>query len=140
MMLCDYAQAAEGKLNIIGGGWSIKALHAPMAVALKIEVPWQQTNEKHAWKLRLETADGAPVTVDTPVGAQPVEVGQEFEVGRPPGLPAGTPIDLLAAVNFGVVPLTPAARYQWKLEIDNHSEPDWHLSFLTREVTALEQG
>lgn len=133
MILCDFAQASEGKLNILGGGWSIRGENTPMSIAIKIEVPWTESNRQHKWQLALHDADGQPVEVETPVGPQPVRFSAPFELGRPPGLPEGTPLDLPIAVNLGSIPLPPAARFEWRLEVDDVSQPAWHLSFLTRD-------
>ena len=133
MLLADYAQAADGKLNIIGGGWSVTG-PAPtaFAIAIDIKVPWDQTNRPHVMRLELVDADGQPVLVPTPDGEQPVVVESTFEVGRPPGLKAGTPIDVPLALNFGAMPIPPGGRYEWRLTIDDESHEDWRLSFSTR--------
>ena len=67
ILLADSAQAINGKLYILGGGWSI-ADPGPvlMAIAMKIEVPWDQANVRHRFKLSLLTGDGQPVKVATP--------------------------------------------------------------------------
>jgi hypothetical protein len=134
MMLCDYAQVADGKLYIVGGGWSIiNSGPTQAAIALKLEVPWDQTNRKIPLTLTLLGEDGSPVTVPGPAGdAQPIKIDAEFEVGRPPGLKKGTPIDVPLAINFGPLALTPGQRYSWELAVDKARRPDWHLSFTTR--------
>jgi hypothetical protein len=133
MLLADSAQTAEGKLYILGGGWSVTGpAPAPSAVALKIEVPWDQANKKHTFELSLLDADGNPVIVPTPQGEQPIQFGGEFEVGRPVGLAPGTPIDMPFAANLGPLPLPPGSRFTWRLTIDKRSEPDWFVSFSTR--------
>jgi hypothetical protein len=133
MLLADSAQTAEGKLYILGGGWSVTGpAPAPSAVALKIEVPWDQANKRHTFELALLDADGNPITASTPQGEQPIQFGGEFEVGRPPGLAPGTPIDMPFAANLGPLPLSPGSRFTWRLTIDSRSEPDWHVSFSTR--------
>ncbi len=41
MLLCDAAQVSDGKLYILGGGWSMTGPDpVPSAVALKIDVYW----------------------------------------------------------------------------------------------------
>ena len=105
-MLADHAQAVGGKLYIAGGGWSLTGPQpAPMAVVIEIEVPWDQANRKHKWVLELLDSDGHAFQVPTPTGEQPVKVEADFEVGRPPGLQAGTPLDVPIAINFGPLPL-----------------------------------
>lgn len=140
MLLCDAAQVAEGKLFVLGGGWSIKGADSPMAVALKVEVPWSAANEPHSLLLTLRTADGEAVHVETPAGRQPVQFAHSFEVGRPPGLPHGMPLDLPLAINFGTLPLPAGARFEWRLEIDGHTEADWYVSFMTRGGDAPPAG
>jgi hypothetical protein len=133
MLLADAAQAVEGKLYIIGGGWSITGpTPAPSAVALKVEVPWDEANTKHSFELSLLDADGKPVVVATPQGEQPIQLGGEFEVGRPAGLIPGTPIDMAMAFNLGPLPLPAGSRFTWRLAIDNRTEEGWYVSFSTR--------
>ena len=38
MLLADAAQVSEGKLHILGGGWSVTGPPAPSAIALLVEV------------------------------------------------------------------------------------------------------
>jgi hypothetical protein len=136
MLLADAAQAVEGKLFVLGGGWSVCGPDpTPMALAIKIEVPWDQANVRHECRIVLLDSDGTPVELETPEGPKPVEVTSEFEVGRPPGLRPGTPIDLPLALNFGPLPLPPEGRYEWRLEIDGDSGEDWRLAFSTRPQT-----
>jgi hypothetical protein len=135
MMLCDAAQVADGKLYILGGGWSMTGPDpVPSAVALKIEVDWNEADRAHHWELFLEDADGRPVLVQTQEGSQPVEVRGEFTVSQPPGLPAGSPIDVALAVNMGPIPLPPGARYTWRLTIDGEALPGADLGFTTRPL------
>ena len=58
-MLADAAQSVDNKLFILGGGWSVTGPGpTTMAIALKIEVPWDQTNRRHQWRIELVEADG----------------------------------------------------------------------------------
>lgn len=133
MMLCDAAQVADGKLYILGGGWSMTGPDpVPSAVALKIEVDWGEADRTHHWELFLEDADGRPVLVQTPDGSQPVEVRGEFTVSQPPTVPEGSPIDVALAVNMGPIPLPAGARYTWRLTIDGEALPGADLGFTTR--------
>jgi hypothetical protein len=133
MLLCDAAQVADGKLYILGGGWSMTGPDpVPSAIALKIDVDWNEAEVVHHWELFLEDADGRPVLVDTQEGSQPVEVRGEFSVTHPVGIPEGSPIDVALAVNLGPIPLAPGTRYVWRLVIDGESLPGGSLSFTTR--------
>ncbi len=131
LLLADAAQAVEGKLYVLGGGWSVTGPEpSPMAIAVKIEVPWSQTNTKH--RLRLELLDSDGTAVIPPGASEGLRVEGDFEVGRPPGTKPGTPIDVPFAVNLGPLPLTPDTRYVWQLSIDGESHEDWRAAFNTR--------
>jgi hypothetical protein len=133
MLLCDAAQVADGKLYILGGGWSLIGPDpAPSAVALKIDVDWNEAEPVHHWELFLLDEDGAPAMAETPMGPAPIEVRGDFQVTRPGSVPAGSPIDVALAVNFGPLPLRPATSYSWRLTIDGDAEEDWLLAFSTR--------
>jgi hypothetical protein len=119
MMLADAAQQVGGKLYILGGGWSTTGSPTPpMAVVIKIEVPWDRTNVGHDWRLALVDADGRAVQTSD---ERAVEVTGELEVGRPAGLPDGTPLDAPLVVSFGPMPLE-SGRYEWRLEIEEFVE------------------
>lgn len=133
MLLADAAQVADGKLYILGGGWSVTGpMPVPSAVAVKVEVDWHELSTPHHWELFLEDADGGPVMIETPDGSQPVEVRGDFSVGEPVGVPEGSPVDVPMAVNFGPLPLAPASRYTWRFVIDGESLPGGSASFATR--------
>lgn len=142
MLLCDSAQVSDGKLYILGGGWSLVGPDPmPSAVALKIDVDWTEAGRPHHWELYLVDEDGQPVMIDTPEGPKPMEVRGDFEVSRPGSVPEGSPIDVALAVNFGPLPLPPGGRFTWRLTIDGEASPDWTLTFSTREARpAPEEG
>jgi len=133
MLLCDAAQVADGKLYILGGGWSVTGpMPVPSAVAIKVEVDWHEVSRPHHWELFLEDADGGAVMIDTPEGSQPVEVRGDFSVGQPVGVPEGSPVDVPMAVNLGPLPLVPGSRYTWRFIVDGESLPGAAVSFATR--------
>lgn len=134
ILLADAAQAIENKLYILGGGWSVTGPEpTPSALAIALKVPWDEANERHEMRVELLDSDGGAVVVGPdPDAARPVVIESHFEVGRPPGLKPGTPIDLAFAVNLGPVPLPPGGRFEWRLSIDGHSEAHWHAAFNTR--------
>jgi hypothetical protein len=133
MLLADAAQAIDNKLYVLGGGWSITGPEAtPSALAISLKVPWDEANEAHQLRIELLDSDGRPIMVGSPQGERPLVIESQFEVGRPPGLRPGTPIDLAFAINVGPVPLAPGGRYEWRLSIDGHGEAHWHAAFSTR--------
>jgi hypothetical protein len=136
MMLADAAHVADGKLYILGGGWSLTGPDpTPSAVVVKLEIDRHETGISHHWELFLEDADGQLIILDTPEGPQTVEVRGEFEAGEPVGIPEGAPIDLPIAINFGPLPLMPGARFTWRLVIDGNTPNGGALSFSTRSAT-----
>ena len=68
LILADSAQAVNGKLYILGGGWSITdPANINMSIAIKIEVPWTAANAPHNFHLVLVTEDGQPVRMNNQV-------------------------------------------------------------------------
>ena len=137
MFLADYAVVSDGKLTIVGGGWSQTGPEpAAFGIGLLIQVPWDQSNTVHNFQVELLDADGEPVVLETDDdGDQPVSFGGDFEVGRPPGLKPGTPLDFPVAMNSTPLPLEPG-RYEWRLTIDGESRSDWTLAFTVRAQEA----
>ncbi len=134
LILADYAVVSDGKLTIVGGGWSQTSPEpGSFGIGLLIQVPWDQANSLHKFSVELLDADGAPVVFDE--GEEPVAFGGDFEVGRPPGLKPGTPLDFPVAVNATPLPLEPG-RYEWRLTIDDESRVDWTLPFTVRSEEA----
>lgn len=89
LILANHVEAADGRLYISGGGWSI--LHRPvpqgggqalshLGVAVIIAVPWHQTNLKHNLIIELRDEDANVLA----------HVAASINVGRPAGLRPGT--------------------------------------------------
>lgn len=119
MLLCDSAQAVGGKLFILGGGWSlIKKTDQPMSMALavKLAIPWSRSNERHRIQAQLESDQGSVVQH---AGAD-VRAEGEIEVGRPPGLKPGTPLDAAFVLTFQGLALDPGG-YVWVLRTGDDS-------------------
>jgi hypothetical protein len=136
MLLADFAQVAEGKLTVVGGGWSLTGPEmTPFGIAILVQVPWDQANRRHTLRLELVDADGLAVTLPGEEGeGNPIVFldDVEFEVGRPAGIKPGTPLELPLAVNSGPLPLEPGGRYEWRLTIDGEGDEDWRLAFSVR--------
>jgi hypothetical protein len=133
MLLADSAQVADGKLYILGGGWSVVGPDPmPMAVAVKVSVDSHEFNISHHWELFLEDADGQQVGFETPDGPHFIEVRGDFSTTTPPDVPVGTPVEVPIAVNFGPIPLVGNSRYTWRVVIDGETLPGALVSFTTR--------
>ena len=63
LVIADFARVANGKLDVIGGGWSLMNAQGPFGffVAALFQIPWDQTNTKHQFRLELLDADGRGV-------------------------------------------------------------------------------
>jgi hypothetical protein len=116
MLLCDAAAESGGKLYVLGGGWSVirvPNVPTPMALAVKLSVPWDQTNKQIRVRAKLVTEDGDEVDL----GEGPVFAEGTIEVGRPAGMKPGSPIDMPFALSFGPLALDTGG-YVWELEVD----------------------
>ena len=134
MMLADYAQIADGKLFISGGGWSTCGPGpTPCAVVAIFHVPWQETDEKVSFALRLIDEDGRAVMQPGSTDGLPVQVNGHFEARRQPGMTPGTDINVPMSFNI-MLHLTPNRRYSWVLDVDGQADDSWQLPFETRPV------
>jgi len=113
VLLCDAAVAdMSGKMHMLGAGWSVTSSPtAPAAVVVLLKVPWDRANTKLRIALTLVDADGRPVVIED----QTVGIERFLEVGRPPGLEHGVPIDTSFTLSVGPMPLVPG-RYRWLLD------------------------
>lgn len=130
MLLCESAQEINGKLYILGGGWSVTG-PGPFqwALAVRVEVPWDEANVRKKVRLFLHDADGHAVML--PGTQTPIELNAELEVGRPAGMPRGIPIDTAFAVQ-GMPLVLPSGRYVWRLAIGEREDDLWQVGFYVR--------
>jgi hypothetical protein len=136
ILLCDNAQAVNGKLYILGGSWNLTGPGpVTMGIAVQILVPWDEANSPHEFRLQMLTLDGQPATWQTPTGPQSLDLRGRFETGRPPGIRRGSELPATLAINLAGMPLTPGG-YEVRLSIDNHTDENWRAVF---DVRALPQ-
>jgi hypothetical protein len=132
MFLAEAVQVADGKLNILGAGWSqINTGPSPMAIAVLIEFEVDEANGEHHFELFLTDGDHQPVFTDSDTGSTPVEVRGDATVALPDGYDTTLTVPWPIAVNIPGLALEPDRRYQWNLVVDGHTEPDWVLPFRT---------
>ena len=81
LLLADHSEALNGKVYAMGAGWNV--LRFPQlpqqwafGLALGVDVPWDNTNQRHALTVHIEDPDGELLGD---------EFSMEFEAGRPPG-------------------------------------------------------
>jgi hypothetical protein len=139
MLLADAAQVAEGKLNILGGGWDVCGPGpTPMAIAVKLEIAPSETRRKHTWSVELVDENGQPVFLDTAEGEKSAVTihGQIERIRDRKSPPPDEPVSLRFVINMVPLPLEPGSSYAWRLSIDNKTSRDWQVSFRTRPATA----
>lgn len=112
-LLADGAQESQGKLYVLGGGWNLLAVqglpatHPAAALAIRLLVPWNETNEPLRFEIRLEDPDGQQLL--------PEPLTAELTVGRPPQLPAGAEQAIPLVVNLRDTELPKAGTYAFVL-------------------------
>ena len=120
-----------------GGGWNVTGpVMPPFGIAVLMELPWDQADRKHNFRLDLLDEDGSPVIIDGRNGPEALSASGELEVHRPPELKPGTPLSVPFAINWGALPLAPGRRYIWQLTIDGESHEDWSVFFDVRPAVA----
>lgn len=137
LLLADAAEAVNGKVSALGAGWSvISSPTPPMSLVVMIDVPWDQTNQKHKLEIDLLDGDGQPASFQQGPLGQPlpaIHIEAEFETGRPPGVPAGTPLRHTLAIGLGPgMPLKPGEKYEFHMTIDGDHLDSWLATFLVR--------
>lgn len=127
MLLCDAAQSVGGKLYMLGGGWTQVTVPPgtpiTMALAVRVRIPWSRANDQFPIQAVLLDQNGQPVSLP---GAPQIAANGVIEMGRPPGLAHGTPLDAMLSFNFPGLPLNPGA-YEWVFEVEG--DPKARASF-----------
>ena len=98
LILADAAQVADGKLYLLGGGWSLhRSGNYPsqiqFAVALSILVPWNEAGTRHPTTLTIADEAGVPIVP---------ELNGQIEVAKSDQIPQGTAQRALVAINFNI--------------------------------------
>lgn len=129
ILMADAVQVTDGKLFILGGGLGVIGPRPQaLAIAVRIGVPWNQSNIKHEWQVTLTDEDGQPVSVND----KPVRVYGQFEAGRPTGVAPGSELSVPLGINFGVLPLERGKRFTWTLSINGETSDHWTADFSVR--------
>ncbi len=98
LILADSSEAINGKVYALGAGWNeLRLPSLPLeysfSIALAVDVPWSETNRRHALSLHVQGPDGEVIGE---------EFTMEFEAGRPPGSVEGA--DQRIVVSLGHQP------------------------------------
>ncbi|MEI9907037.1 MAG: hypothetical protein WDO06_03225 [Actinomycetota bacterium] len=129
--LADAAESVQGKIYAIGVGWNnlfsqaFPLMHPRMALGAMISVPYTATNAIHKFRVHLEDADAKKISLK-PGGeiGEPaptmLEFGTDFNVGRPPLLPAGDAQIVPVSLVFDQLVLEVPGMYNWVISIDDN--------------------
>lgn len=118
LLLADYAADQNGKLTLVGAGWSVTTTPANIGLGILFRVPWDLANTPFKFIIKLLDDDGNAVVFPRPDGSTaPVQIEGDFEVGRPPGLPRGSVLTQVGAINFNNLSLEPGRSWEIRLEV-----------------------
>jgi hypothetical protein len=134
-VVANHAEAINGLLYLVGAGWTDitqpvgpngqpSVMHFGMAVS--ILVGWNETNRRFPLDLKVVHEDGDEL----------FSVHAQVEAGRPPGLPAGSDIRSVLAVNAEAQFPRPGS-YEFRAELDGKPRST---SFRVRAAQGMPYG
>lgn len=121
VVVANHAEAQNGLLYLMGAGFTDlfvppapEGQNAPVHIGIGISmvVPWSETNKVHALSVWIENEDGQRVW-EVP--------GISVEVGRAPGLIAGSELRPQMAIN-AIMPCPPIGGYRVGAELAGHTK------------------
>lgn len=98
LTVANHAEAINGLLYLSGAGWTdhFRAVqpngqpgNSHIGIGLAILVPWVETNRRHHIVVRIENEDGK----------EQFRIEGDLELGRPAGVPEGSDLRSVVAVN-----------------------------------------
>lgn len=127
LILADSAEALNGKLYLMGGGWDSVtvtdiARPVPIAIACGINVPWSETDNAHELSLAITDQDGKEVAP---------RLQASFKTGRSPNLERGHPAHVPFAIKAELV-FPVAGTYVISATVDDNAETRRKLAFHIR--------
>ncbi len=117
--LADAAEAANGKLHVMGGAFdTIWARHVPLrhpkvSLVLRLLVNAAEFDRKHKVEIRIMHEDGKTI---------PPSVGGELVIQKNPNLPKGWKQGFLSVMNFVDTTFPAFGDYSFELLINNESK------------------
>ena len=129
LLLGDIARVAEGKLDILGAGFTVAPVPANIAVGLIVGVPWAALGGNYRIEIKLQSAEGDVVLNER---SEPlITAWGDLAPHRPPGVVLGLPASLAMAWNFGGLPLEPDRQYRFQASVNGQDYPDAGITFST---------
>lgn len=121
VILTDFVSCANGKLNVLGGGWSSISPGMRFGIGITAKVPWDQSKRSHPFSVELVDARGQRVDEFEVVKGS-------IEVRRPLGVDPGSFLDWRFSEMFEF-PAIPIGSYEFRLWIDGACRSNWRLAF-----------
>jgi hypothetical protein len=133
LLLADHAEAMNGKLYLMGGGWDRRAIAdlrqtQTFAVALGVLIPWNDTNRPIPLAMTLRDVDGVDVV-------QPLQT--QIVLGRPATATPGQKLRYMLAINYQLVFAHPG---QYVVEARAGTGPAKRVSFFVDALPAPPAG
>ena len=127
--LADSVELVQGKIYALGIGWNtifvpgLPIQHPRIGLGVLVNVPYTSTNKQHTLDITLQDEDGNQVPLrffQSEDGNQTPDFkfSAQFNLGRPPTLPAGDSQLIPLAINFDGIVFAKACMYRWVIEID----------------------
>lgn len=119
LVLADAAAAADGKHYIHGAGWeylyvaSFPVSQPMISVAIRLRIPWEDTNYPHNLELDVVDADGQSILPQLPG-----PIRGPITVGRPPAIEVGADQVACLVINLMGLEFTRRGAYVVVLRIE----------------------
>ena len=132
LVLADFARAAEGKLDLLGAGWTVTGPQpSNFGIGILIEARPGEFGGEHTVLLELVDKDGQPVPV--PDGDDPLlHIEGQIQILPPPDHSPALPVIVPLAFNAAQMPLPPGQWLEFRFWLDGETQEGWRLPFATR--------
>jgi hypothetical protein len=138
LILADAASIADGKLYMLGGGWTVTGPQPiPSAVVLLVDSVEPRETKRHECEIMLLHADGSPAVLGTSRG-RPDILRFQLSIVETAEAEGAVVSLLLHAIMIPPLPLIPGTDYSWRLTIDNQQRPEWTRPFTVRPEASVQ--
>lgn len=136
LLLADRAEAANGKLYVMGGGWDrvmppAPGVAVPLSFAVSILVPWNATNRDFALTITIQDADGQPTDF---------KAEATINTGRPPYVIQGHSQRVIIAIPMALLAFAKDGRYEAQAAINGTEMASAPFTVQFQSQTQGEQG
>lgn len=113
----DHAEAVNGKLYVTGGCWntlnvgSVPTNYPHLSLCIALDVPWEQSDDRHSFEVRLVDADGRDML--------PQAFGGQIDARRPPDLRPGDMVAIVMVINLNNMTLKQDGHHEFVLSVND---------------------